>query len=253
MLAAGLFAAAATLAKAQGSVADGPATFELLAGHFDTTPAANFTGVAPTLAQDHVFEEGWWYRVQGDAAEKFFPPPTTQTYAGAVATLTWANVDGRGFSAEKRVTVTNAGGPSGSVRLDLTLTNNNAADLPIDVFHALDLDLAGTAGGDAAVLLAPNGHIRVTDGVQQGEYRGLGASAFLVRPFGDPADVPGELSDAGVDDFDNSGLPFAAGDITMGFQWATTAIPPGGQRTCSVVMAVNTAAVPVELMGWTVE
>jgi len=56
-----------------------------------------------------------------------------------------------------------------------------------------------------------------------------------------------------VDDFDNSGLPFAAGDITMGFQWTTVTIPPGGQQTYRAVMAVNTAAVPVELMGFRCE
>lgn len=248
-----MLTAAARLAYAQGTISDGPATFELLSSHFDTTPVASFTGVASTLAQDHVFEEGWWYRIQGDTAEKFFPPPTTQNYAGAQATLTWANVDGRGFSAQKRLTVTSTVGPSGYVDAELTLTNNNPSDLLIDVFHALDLDLAGTAPGDAGVLIAPNTHIGIADGVQAGEYRGLGANALLVRPFGDPGDVPGELSDANLDNFDSSGLPFAAGDITMGFQWTTVAIPPGGQRSYRVVMAVNTAAVPVELVGFAVE
>ena len=89
-----------------------------------------------------MFEEGWWYRVQGDPAEKFFPVPDTQNYTGAVATLTWNDVDGRGFSAVKVLTVTDMGGLSGYVEGELTLTNNNATDLSIDVFHAFDMDLA---------------------------------------------------------------------------------------------------------------
>lgn len=74
-----------------------------------------------------------------------------------------------------------------------------------------------------------------------------------MRPFGDPGDVPEVLSDADLDDFDNSGLPFAAGDITMGFQWATAAIPPGGQRSYRVSFAVNGVAVPVELLQFEIE
>lgn len=244
----------APLAWAQGAVNDGPATFELATGHFDTTPSANFTGVSTPLAQDHVFEEGWWYRVQGDPAEKFFPVPDAQDYSGAVATLTWNDVDGRGFSAQEVLSVHDSMGPSGCVESVLTLTNNNPGALPIDVFHALDMDLAGTSGGDVGTLLGP-ADIGIADGAQTGEYRGLGAGAFLVRPFdaGGATDVPGLLSDAGVNDFDDTGLPFAAGDITLGFQWTTVSIPSGGQQTYHVVMAVNTPAVPVELMELRVE
>jgi hypothetical protein len=248
-----LLATAARFAQAQGAINDGNATFVVSAGHFDTTPAANLTGVSAILAQDHVLEEGWWYRVQGDAAEKFFPVPTSQSYVGNVATLDWTNVDGRGFSAHKVLTVTNTAA-SGRVRGELTLTNNNPTDLLIAVFHALDMDLAGTAGGDVGVLGTANELIRIADGVQTGEYQGESANSFMVRPFdaGGATDVPGLLSDADLDDFDNTGLPFAAGDITMGFQWTTVTIPPGGQRTYAIIIAVNDT-VPVELLGFTVE
>jgi hypothetical protein len=239
-------------AAAQGTIADGPSTFAILPGHFGPAPAASLTGVASPLAQDHVFEEGFWYRVQGDPRETPFPAPTAQAYNGDTATLGWANVDGRGFSVQKIARVTNAAGPSGSVRIDLQVTNQSPGPLTITLFHLLDLDLAGTAAGDAAVLLSPGTHIGFTDGATTGEYRGLGASALLVRPFG-PTDVAEELSDAAVDDFDGSGLPFAAGDATAGFQWAAVTLPPGGQQAYTVVFAVNTAAVPVELTGFAVE
>jgi hypothetical protein len=243
---------AAHHAPAQGTIVDGPATFAILPGHFDDSPAASFAGVASPLAQDHVFEEGFWYRVQGDPRETPFPAPTGQAFNGDTATLGWANVDGRGFSVQKVARVTNASGPSGSVRIDLQITNQNPTPLTITLFHLLDVDLAGTAPGDAAALLAAGTHIGFTDGAQAAEYRGLGASALLVRPFG-ATDVAAELTDAGVDDFDGSGLPFAAGDVTAGFQWAAVTLPPGGQQTYGVVFAVNTAATPVELRGFAVE
>ena len=246
--------AASPLAWGQGVISSAAATFTVEAFHFDTSPAASFSGVSSPLGTDHVFEAGWWYRVAGDGAEKFFPVPDLQDYAGSTATLTWNDVDARGFTAVKVLTVVDAGGPSGHVETVLTITNNTARPLGLDVFHMFDPSLAGTFGNDSATLATPNDHILVTDGsaTVTGEYRGIGASAFLVRAAG-VGDVASELSDANVDDFNNSGLPFGPGDLTAGFQWTTVDVPPGGQQTYRVVFSINTAAVPVELIGFEVQ
>jgi hypothetical protein len=235
-------------------ISAGPATYTVEGFHFDTSPAASFSGVSSTLATDHVFEAGWWYRIAGDGAEKFFPAPDLQDYAGSTATLTWNDVDARGFSAVKVLRVVDAGGPSGHVETDLTITNNTAGPLGLDVFHMLDPSLDATFGNDSATLVAPNDHLRVTDGggTVTGEYRGIGAGAFLVRSAG-VGDVASELSDANVDDFNNSGLPFGPGDVTAGFQWTTLSLAPGGQQTYRAVVSINTAAVPVELTTFEVE
>ena len=245
---------ASPLAWGQGVISSGSATYTIETNHFDATPAASFTGVSTPLTTDHVAEAGWWYRIAGDGAESFFPLPDAQAYTGSVATLTWNDVDSRGFSARKVLGVVDVGGPSGYVETTLTLTNQTAATLAIDVFHMLDVNLAGTIGNDLATLVTPNAHIRVTDpsNTQTSEYRGIGASSFLVRAGG-LGDVGSELSDGDVDDFNNSGLPFGPGDLTAGFQWTTVAIPPGGEQAYRVVLALNTAAVPVELVGFAVE
>jgi len=245
---------ACPLAWGQGVISDGASTYTVEAFHFDSSPAASFRGASSPGTTDHVFEAGWWYRVAGDGAEKFLPVPDAQTYTGDVATLTWNDVDGRGFSAVKVLTVVDTGGPSGYVQTDLTLTNNTASPLGIDLFHMFDPSLAGTFGNDSATLVSANDHIRATDGgdATTCEYRGIGAGAFLVRSFG-IGDVASELSDADPDDFNNSGLPFGPGDFTAGFQWTTVVIPPGGQRTYRAVFSVNTPAVPVELTGFAVE
>ncbi len=238
----------------QGVISSGPAIYTLEALHFDPTPAASFIGVSANLTTDHVSEAGWWYRIAGDGAESFFPLPDVQAYTGATATLTWNDVDSRGFSARKVLTVVDVGGPSGYVDTVLTLTNQTGAPLAIDVFHMLDVQLAGTLTNDLATLVTPNAHIRVTDpsNTQTCEYRGIGAGAFLVRAGG-LGDVGSELSDGDLDDFNNSGLPFGPGDLTAGFQWSTVAIPPGGEQAYRVVVAINAPAVPVELTGFAVE
>jgi len=181
----GLLAAllAAGAAHAQGTITDGQVSFSLDTDHF-IDASADLTGVSATLASDFLFAEGWWYRVAGDEAETFLPEPDEQSYAGAVATLTWNDVDGRGlFGAVETITITDTGGPSGRVTLSLAITNLSDADpLSIDVFHMADVDVAGSVD-DTAVLKA-GGIIRITDGANSAEYLGADSSAFLVTPNG---------------------------------------------------------------------
>jgi hypothetical protein len=237
-LAALCSAVPALSALGQGTITDGPANFALAATPFDITPTANFTGVSATLSQDHIFETGWWYRLGGATAEKFFPVPTMQNYAGSVATLSWVNVDSLGFNAELVYTVIN-GGASGHVIAQMSIENPGAADISINLYHFADFDVAPNVADDSATLFTPNTTIRLTDpGGNFAFYHGVKANAFLVRPFG-ANDVSAELSDAAVDNFNNSGLPFGPGDFTGGFQWAKAVIPPGGQRCFTALLAVN--------------
>jgi hypothetical protein len=249
VFAAALVVAQAPSASAQGTITDGPATFITSTGHFDATPSTVFRGVSSVAAASHLFEAGWWYRISGDAAEKFFPVPTPpQIYGGNLSALAWANVDGRGFSATASDLVTNGGGPSGTVTMSLTVTNAGGTDLAIDMFHMADIDLAGSTN-DTAVAVNRT-FITVADGANAAAYRGFCANAHLVRPFDGNglADTAGLLSNATVTNFDNTGLPFAAGDFTGGFQWTTRTIPPAGSYTFRVKIAVNASVGPTDLL-----
>ena len=229
------------LVHAQGTINDDPAAFSLGPDHF-IDASADLVGVSASLLDDHLFAEGWWYRLEGDPAETFLPVPDEESYEGAVATLTWTDVNGRGFDAVEPDTIVHAGGPSGRVTLSLNVTNPSGTEpLRIAVFHLADIDLAGSAN-DSAVAVA-EGLIRVTDGADTAEYFASGSTRFLVTPSGEN-DVAGALFDGDLDDFGDTGLPFCAGDVTAGFQWETTEIPPNGSETFTVVIAVNTAAVP---------
>ena len=129
---------------------------------FSAEPRRDFGGVA---LGDPVFEAGWWYRIEGATTESFFPAPDSQTYASATATFTWADVTGAGdFSAVETNTVANGGGPSGSVTLELTITNTKASDLTLNIYHMLDADVANSPGGDVGTLTNPNDYITITDG-----------------------------------------------------------------------------------------
>jgi len=237
--------ALAATAAAQGMISDPPATFTRPFSAFDATPVASLTGVSADPTTDHLFQMGWWYRIAGDTAEKFFPAPSAESYVSDSSTVTWNDVDNRGFRAVETNVVTNGGGPSGQVVFSLTLTNlSDTAPLGIDVFNMADMDLGGTTEGDTAVLLSANDRMRLTEGADTAEYGAEGADAFLVLTYQGSSglpDVRARLSDAVVDNFDNSGLPFGPGDFTGGFQWATTVIPPSGSATFVAGIAVNMA------------
>jgi len=244
-IALGLFVSAAfTLPLwGQGTITDAPATFVRGTSPWDTSPDASFTGVSATLTQDHLFETGWWFRVAGGTQETFFPVPTTQNYTGTTSTNDWTDVGALGlFSAQEVSVVKNTAGPSGFVTMTMKITNLSAVNpLSIDVFHMADIDLAG-AGSDSATLLYRNNHLRLTDpSGNVAEYRGVGAKAYLVRPFG-ATDVAAELSNATVTDFNNTGVPFGPADFTGGFQWTLT-IPASGSRSVTAVIAVNDSLV----------
>ena len=233
----------ASQAWAQGTISDPPATFTRPVSAFDSGPVASLTGVSADPMADHVFEMGWWYRVAGDTAEKFFPTPDAQSYVADTSVVTWNDVDGRGFRAVETAVVTNGGGPSGQVVFTLAVTNlSETTPLSIDVFNMTDLDVGGTTENDVAELVTPNSLLRFTDGANTVEYGGAGAAAFLVLPYDNVGitDVAGRLSDALVDDFDDSGLPSPATDLASGFQWTTTVIPPSGSATFVAGIAVNT-------------
>jgi hypothetical protein len=233
---------------AQGTITSGAASYAIPASHFDATPATNFTGVG---TGDYVFEAGWWFRIEGDPSETFFPVPDTQNYTGNTATITWANVGGRGFSATKTHVLTDGVG-SGEVATTMAVTNNTGATITLHLFQGTDWDVNGSAGTDTGILVQPL-YIRVNDTTAgQAETRGPNAVATLARPFAATTDVFGLLADGAITNFDNSGFPFASGDITVGLQWTFT-LAPGASQTALLFSAANTAASPVELQNFSID
>ncbi len=239
---------------AQGTITDGAANFTRPASSFDNSPAGNFVGVSATATQDHLFESGWYFRVSGDAREFFFPVPATQNYAGNTSTLDWTDVSARGlFSAREIAVVTNFNGPSGRVEKTMTITNLSQSNpLVIDIFHMLDFDIQPTAGNDSAVQISTT-RIGLTDpGGVTGEYVGISADAYMVRPFG-ATDLGTVLDDAAVTNLDSSGLPFGPGDFTSAMQWSNQTIAPSGSASFVIQFAINTATVPVTLQSFSVD
>ena len=209
-------------ALAIGSVTDGDVTFAYT-NDFNTsngnTVDTDFTGAA---TGDLTWESWWFFRVSGDGRETAFATPDLETYSGSVGQLDWNDPGGAGlFSAILQFEVLDTGIDMGNLFQNMLITNTGGANLTIDIFHYSDLDLAGTFGGDSAILAAnPDGiEINVSDGADSAPIIGYGADAYQVTPW---RTLLRDLTDNNVDDFDNSGLPFGPDDFTGGFQWSTT-------------------------------
>ncbi|WP_150132009.1 hypothetical protein [Dokdonella koreensis] len=240
------FAALPGYALAQGTISSGAASYVIATSHFDTSPAANFTGVG---TGDQIFEAGWWFRIEGDASETVFPTPDTQNYSGATATIAWTNVGGRGFSATKTHTLVDGAG-NGEVTTNMVVTNGGNAPITLHLFQMTDWDVNGSAGTDVGTLVG-QGHIRMDD-VGFAEARSPNAVAVKALPFAAATDIAALLSDASVTNFDDGGFPFGPGDITIGLQWTFT-LAPGASETAVLFSAANRVATPVQLQSFGVD
>ncbi|HKQ48464.1 MAG TPA: hypothetical protein VJZ71_10375 [Phycisphaerae bacterium] len=239
VIASCLSLAAANAYAVPFTITDGMVDFSYNASAFDGTPDCDFRVPIPT---SHLFEQGFWYRIEGALSETFFPVPNTEFPSGNGATLIWNNVNGQGFAASSLTFIHEVAAGAATAQIEMTITNNTGTALTLHLFHMADIDLQPTANDDSTVLLQA-GHMQMTTGGSAitADYRALDTAAFLVRANG-ATDVGAELSNGSVTNFDNSGLPFGPGDFTGGFQWTRT-IPAGGKSVFVVVIAINTPAV----------
>lgn len=224
----GLAALSPIPASAIGSVTAGGVTFGYT-NNFNTTTNNTvdvaFTGAAPA---DMAFESWWFYRVSGGSRESAFANPDIELYGGSLGQLGWNDPTGSGlFSASLSFEVFDSGA-GGNLFQNMRIDNTSGADLTIDIFHYSDFDLNGTGANDRAALGSNPAGIQInqSEGTQTAPVIGYGANAYRVSQF---AQILADLTDNGVDNFSNTGLPLNNQDVTVGFQWSVT-IAAGSYR-----------------------
>lgn len=242
-----------------GSIGDGASELRFLA-QGTATPFPGGFAIAletPTGVNDHASELGWWYRLDGMAAQARQPLPDSASYAGDSAQFAWNDVDGQGLGAvlDVRIEEMTAGGGAAQTIWDLTLSNLDSQPRTLDLFVLADIQAGGSTGNSAGLVQAP-GWLRVTNGSDEVDLRGpanlstqppqhyqAAAAPALRDLLNGPASVV----------LDDSGLPFGPGDFSGALQWQS--VPLAGRGTVSLrwVLSVNSAAVPVTLQSFTVE
>lgn len=241
---AGLFASTTVASKlpprldrgtGPGAISIGAVTY----GYPDFAAEANATWQTAGPV-GHLYEGRWYYRVGGDTRE--FPitgVPDDSSFVGDTISVSYSNVGARGLLGAVHTDQLQNPSPSGgtSVRNVLTLTNISAANQAVTVFRYVDVDLAGTSSGDSATSIGGgNNHVRISDGVSTLDVVGTN-TAYRLTTYNT---LRAALNDAAIDNFANTGLPFAAGDITVGLQWTAVNIAPGASASFTVDMDLNT-------------
>jgi hypothetical protein len=203
-----------------------------------------------TTGADQLFESWWWYRTTTDTREHTFNNSATSGFAGAVvsakgdsAILRWTNVDGKGFDAQLVYRIYSTGPSSAVVSQTLTIANPTTSPLGIVLFNYSDFDVGATAGGDSATFVPPafppNRQQEITDATSPVRcyFLGCGPSAYQTGAF---ATIRSLLTNAAVDNFTDTGVPFGPADWTSGYQWRL-AVPPNSRESVSAGLAIDFA------------
>lgn len=242
--------ASAAMAQPGGTINDNNMRFTIgaapVSGTAGGVPSGDLFANQPVAAgaanPDHAFETWWWFREAGGTRE------LAMNSSGGGAVSSFANNRGSmtqfyaNFRADLAFEVISTGPGQGLLRSTLTITNLTASALEISLFNYADLDLNDTAANDRAVLSAPN-LMRISDstGPYVAEFSGVGADAYQVGSW---PSLRSLLINAGVDNFNGTGLPFGGaggGDFTAGFQW-NVSIDAGFSR--SVVSTISFVPTP---------
>jgi len=232
----------ATSALAQtgtgGTITDGDVIFTQgnspsgTGGSTGTGPLADMKTLGASGA-DHVFQNWWWYRVEGvDTREFALADATSGSWVGNTGTINYTLPN---FSAVLTYVVTDTGTNAGRVVTSLVVRNTTANPITVHLYNYHDFDLQPNLGDDQAILTGPNS-IRVFDvgGTIRGQYIGTGASAYAVAAFATLRDL---LTNTAVNTLGNTGLPFGPGDFTGAFQWDVT-LAPDQSATVSATFAL---------------
>jgi hypothetical protein len=188
---------------------------------------------------NHYFQSWWWLRQDG--------VHTREIALNSASNASWSGNQGIIDYASPTMPIVQTYqvigfGSGGALIESLTITNTTGQAISASIFHYLDLDLNATSTGDSAVLNGPNS-IRVFDGPWIANYEGSGT--YAVGPF---PDVRGLLTNTGIDNFTNTGLPFGPADWTGGWQWSFS-LQPSESITLTASVTIIPAPGALALLG----
>ena len=255
-------------AQAQGTISSGTTFLQFVGTPFNTGSGnANlFFGSTSAFATDMVFRDGWAYNQGVATSNRPFSTLDTpvQTYVGNVATFTWANAGAgtAGFArwdAVMTTTVTELGASSARVDTTLVFKANagNSAAIAFNIFRQIDLDIIGTAVGNALndtyrVLDASSGsgiYGRAFDSSASNyaDFIGLNAARYEFNTGTALRSKLGDTSGTGSGSLATAAgtavADWASTDGAVAFQWSPT-LAANQSVTISSSYTINAALVP---------
>ncbi len=220
---------AAHASGAGGTLTDQAVSLTYSATHWGTQPTADLTGA--DASGDPLAEVGYWYRAEGDTRELPLPAPDVETYVGGELVAVWDNLHGKGFRVEERTFVFDHERPSGGFVSYLVVKNDNLVPKLFSVFHYLDPDLGATSASDTGTLVNAR-FLKFAEGTSRLAYRAGQGTKYQVSA---QPTLRNALNDASVTTLNNTGLPFAAGNVTAAFEFGPYDIPVGASFVIGIV------------------
>jgi hypothetical protein len=228
-----------------------------------TAPTSETSSTAPTTyfaafnAQNGMFQNWWYYRVQGDTRQRPFGIYTksdgftitgTSSYpspviAGTTSTYNWTEngANGPRFTANYVATLSSTGpigGPnSATVAQSFQITNPNSAPLTIFLYDLASWNVTPTTPG--AIVTGGLNAITVDGGFYRAVHSATGATAYQATEY--PA-LQNLLTGSSVHDLNDSGVPAVYNFAVDAFEWDLT-IPANSSMTVQSSLALS-AAVP---------
>lgn len=237
-----------------GTITDGDATFTqsdspTLVNAIPT--ATNVLRADGAAGTDHLYYNWWWFRNNASG--------TSESDCFNASGWSWSGNTGHinytfpGFLAVLAWTVHDTGLNTMQVDTTMRVTNIGITPLSLSLFHGIDIDYGGTTANDSVSLLMPN-VMSISDSSAAAPWNALNAFYAATNPdgytaaaFGNAAAPRTLLTNAIVDTWTNTGLPFGPGDFTGSWQFNRTVpvdgsvevtasfgigayVPPGGNR-----------------------
>ncbi len=236
----GLVRITEVLSNAVGSITAGNADYSYSGFGSITQIRVNGQGV--------LFKDWWHYRITGDNREFEFPIPDFKTiFDGNRALLIWLDVGGRGlFSAQLTQIIGQPNAAGATLINTFKITNLTNQAIQFDMFHFVDIDIAGSTNYEAT-LLSGNNYISLIDNTTSNatntaEIRAGGNLAYQV---GGNQTIETLLTNDTITALNDSGLPFGpGGDFTSAFQWSEF-IPAYGSLIIQDSLAAGATTAPV--------
>ncbi len=205
------------------TITDGDVVFSQVnsptVGTVGSVSGANMRVNGPA-GQDNLFENWWWFRQAGVDTREFAFNSAVGTVVGpantAVTTWNFAN-----FAATLTYVANDTGALAGQVTETMIVRNTTPEPITLNLYNYVDFDANATAATDSAVLVGTD-LMRITDGPATAQFEGVARTNYQVTAF---ATLRGLLTNAVVNDLNNTGLPFGPGDFTGAFQWTLQLAP----------------------------
>ena len=242
---------------------DGSATFDYTTNGTGTLPimpptgsgtrSMNFqlSGFPGDPTERQVFAGNWWYRVQGDARERYLGNPVTRINSTPDYALwrfdsvyTQQTAFNPLINVEMDFGVTSYNPDSTALRTGLCFFNYDTSPLFVEAFFALDIDLAATPGGDIYLPMSTAFGGRLLTMVDGSYIGALYGSTAIGSGQDEISTIFGQLNNALVDNFVPDVNPGGATPVNGGavLQWSFR-VDPGATPVCvPAIFAIGATA-----------